>query len=392
VKDFRDDSVFLDDTIEHVTETAILNSAATLVPANTPVVCTRMAVGRCALTSRPTAINQDLKAFLLSRDVNMHFFIRMLRFYGPVLDRISVGSTVRGITLKDLLSLEVYHPSTIDTQARIAYVLDTIDEAIQKSEAVIAKLKQIRAGMLHDLLTYGLDKDGKLRDPITHLEQFKDSELGRIPKEWEVVSLASACVKIADRDHTTPDYVENGVKMVSPLHFVDDDEIAFERCPEITPKAHAKNRQKTDVQPGDLIIHRIGAGLGRVRLVLPNMPEFSILHSLAQIRTTSSKLSSCFLRWFFESTHLQAQIRLGIQSIGVPDLGLDKIGSLLIALPGLREQESIAQAADATALLAQSEQAELAKLTLMKAGLMNDLLNGDVHIPENVLPEGGVPA
>ena len=65
-------------------------------------------------------------------------------------------------------------------------MLDTVDEAIAKTEAVIAKLKQVRAGMLHDLLTRGLDEHGQLRDPVAHPEQFQDSPLGLIPKDWEV--------------------------------------------------------------------------------------------------------------------------------------------------------------------------------------------------------------
>ena len=64
-------------------------------------------------------------------------------------------------------------------------MLDTVDEAIAKTEAVIAKLRQVRAGLLHDLLTRGLDENGQLRDPIAHPEQFQDSPLGGIP-EWHV--------------------------------------------------------------------------------------------------------------------------------------------------------------------------------------------------------------
>lgn len=42
---------------------------------------------------------------------------------------------------------------------------------------MIAKLKPVRAGLLHDLLTRGSDKYGQLRDPAAHPEQFKDSPL-----------------------------------------------------------------------------------------------------------------------------------------------------------------------------------------------------------------------
>ena len=85
----------------------------------------------------------------------------------------------------DCRRLHLCAPESTRIAQRIAAVLDTVDEAIAKTEAVIAKLKQVRAGLLHDLLTRGLDEHGQLRDPIAHPEQFKDSPLGRIPREWE---------------------------------------------------------------------------------------------------------------------------------------------------------------------------------------------------------------
>ena len=68
---------------------------------------------------------------------------------------------------------------------RIAEVLDTLDEAIRRTELVIAKLEQIKQGLLHDLLTRGIDDNGELRDPDRHPEQVKDSPLGRIPRAWQ---------------------------------------------------------------------------------------------------------------------------------------------------------------------------------------------------------------
>ena len=53
---------------------------------------------------------------------------------------------------------------------------------IRHTEQVIAKLQQMKQGLLHDLLTRGIDDNGELRDPVRHPEQFKDSPLGRIPK------------------------------------------------------------------------------------------------------------------------------------------------------------------------------------------------------------------
>ena len=56
-------------------------------------------------------------------------------------------------------------------------------------------------GLLHDLLTRGVDEDGELRDSDQHPERFKDSPLGRIPREWEVRTLSDVAVGLTDGTH-----------------------------------------------------------------------------------------------------------------------------------------------------------------------------------------------
>jgi len=96
----------------------------------------------------------------------------------------------------ELRRYRVFKPASEFEQSRIAVVLGTVDVAIAKREAVIAKLRQVRAGLLHDLLTCGLDPSGQLRDSIAHPEQFQDSPLGRIPKKWTTPTLVHLCSHI----------------------------------------------------------------------------------------------------------------------------------------------------------------------------------------------------
>jgi type I restriction enzyme S subunit len=104
--------------------------------------------------------------------------------------RLGQGSSVIHIGTVQLKELSLDLPP-LPEQRRIAEILDTLDEAIRKTEQVIAKLQQMKQGLLHDLLTRGIDEHGELRDPERHPEQFKDSPLGRIPRGWEVVPLGA---------------------------------------------------------------------------------------------------------------------------------------------------------------------------------------------------------
>jgi type I restriction enzyme S subunit len=165
---------------------------------------------------------------------------------------------------KVLLETKVRIPG-ISEQSRIAAVLDTVDEAIAKMEALIAKLKQVRAGLLHDLLTRGLDKHGQLRDPTAHPEQFQDSPLGRIPLEWEVQSLESIT------DPSTPicygivqamDFVPDGVPVLTIRDLLGDYSTGLHRTARNIDANYARSR----VRPDDVLISVKGT-IGRVAVV-----------------------------------------------------------------------------------------------------------------------------
>jgi len=77
-------------------------------------------------------------------------------------------------------------------RSKIAEILSTVDRAIEQTEALIAKYQRIKTGLIHDLLTHGIDENGSIRTEATH--KFKDSLLGRIPAEWAVGTLGGASV------------------------------------------------------------------------------------------------------------------------------------------------------------------------------------------------------
>jgi predicted HTH transcriptional regulator len=102
----------------------------------------------------------------------------------------STGTTVLGIQQKKLVKISLPLPP-LPEQHRIASVLSTLDECIKKTEALITKLKQVKAGLMQDLLTRGIDSEGRIRDESTH--EFKDTEVGRVPVEWDVKTIEQIC-------------------------------------------------------------------------------------------------------------------------------------------------------------------------------------------------------
>jgi type I restriction enzyme S subunit len=114
------------------------------------------------------------------------------------------------------------------------------------------------------LLTRGLDENGELRDAIGHPEQFKDSPLGQVPKDWEVVPIQQAAAQVPGATTIGPfgsnllasDYRSVGV----PVTFVRDikaDGFQWNSNIYVEPKK-ARELSAHSVQSGDLLATKMG--------------------------------------------------------------------------------------------------------------------------------------
>ena len=105
-----------------------------------------------------------------------------------MLERFAQGSTFKEIRPPTLLRFLLRLPP-LSEQRCIAKILDTLDETIRNTEQVIKKLEAMKQGLLHDLLTRGINENGEVRNPVRHPEQFKHSAIGQIPRVWEARSV-----------------------------------------------------------------------------------------------------------------------------------------------------------------------------------------------------------
>ena len=136
---------------------------------------------------------------------------------------METGSNYPAVNERDVSRLSFFTPD-VDERIRIGAVLVAVDAAIEETAAVIAKLKQVGAGLLHDLLTRGLDENGELRDPVDHPEHFKDSPLGRIPKAWNFWPCHRLCRQVVVGIVVTPAkyYVAVGVPVLRSANLTED--------------------------------------------------------------------------------------------------------------------------------------------------------------------------
>ncbi|HEY0073085.1 MAG TPA: restriction endonuclease subunit S [Abditibacteriaceae bacterium] len=385
VKDFKDGQRFIADTEEHITPSGLAGSASRQIPAGTPLVCTRMAVGRSAIPLQDTAINQDVKALFTDGKMSADYLQRLLGFHENDISRTAVGSTVKGISTKELLLLQVFFPVDLAQQARIAEILDTADAAIRESESVLAKLRQLKAGLLHDLLTCGLDANGRLRDPLRYPEQFQDSPLGRIPKAWDATTLGQVIAEHGGMLQTGPfgsqlhsrDYSKHGVAVVMPQDIDDNGEIDVTGAAKIL-ESRSVPLSRHRLRPTDLVFARRG-DLSRCGVLQPGANAICGTGCLL-FRPPEKVLLSGWFAMAYRHDFCQRQIANKAVGTTMVNLNTQLLNSLWLRLPSYEEQKQIlAHLTDSVERIA-AEESRLAKLHEIKRGLAHDLLSGRVRV------------
>lgn len=244
-------------------------------------------------------------------------------------------------------------------QRRIAEILDAADEATRQTGRVIAKLKAVKAGLLHDLLTRGLDEHGQLRDLQAHPERFKDSPLGRIPREWAVVQVGDICtlgrgrvisqIDLAEHPGLYPVYSSQS-KDEGIFGYLDTFDFEGEYVTWTTDGAYAGT-----------VFYRSG--------------RFNCTNVCGTLRPKSEALSMRYL-----ALVLSTRTNRYVSYIGNPKLMNNVMAKIPLPLPSHNEQKAIARCLDAHDARIRAEAAGLAKLRQVKRGLMDDLLTGRVRV------------
>lgn len=185
VKDFK--TTEISRTVDTITEEGVANSATNIIPANSILVPTRMAVGKAAVNAVAMAINQDLKALSPKDHVDLRYLLHALLAKAPDLERQATGATVKGITLEVLRSLSLPLPP-LDEQKRIAAILDQADELRRKRRRAIDRLNQLGQAIFHEMFggaanypTASLKSLGKVSTGSTPPTSDASSFGGKVP-------------------------------------------------------------------------------------------------------------------------------------------------------------------------------------------------------------------
>ncbi len=306
--------------------------------------------------------------------------------YRKNLDLALAGSAISNLRNADLEAFGCEIPPHAE-RLEIAKILGALDTAIHETEAIIAKLKAVKQGLLHDLLTRGIDANGQLRPPqaeAPHL--YKQSSLGWIPKDWEIESVAKACSDVVDCPHSTPHFQDQGVLVARTMHikgglFLDG------LASRVSEHQYRERIARLEPQAGDVIFTR-EAPVGEA-FVIPLGMKICLGQRVMLLRPKDGRMIGEYLLAQIYSGTVKDRIATLTSGTTNPHLNVSEVKDFEIPLPPFVEQQSIAERLRGLDSRFQSEAHKQQKFGLLKSALMDDLLTGRVRVTP--LLEGATP-
>jgi type I restriction enzyme, S subunit len=309
----------------------------------------------------------------------------VFHWIGPFVKKINdvtPATTVKHLSTSDLTKAIAKFPS-FDSQKKIAAVLTAADTAIEKTETLIAKYQQIKAGLMHDLFTRGVQPNGQLRPPRSEAQElYQETAIGWIPKDWSVTKLGALASIISG--------VTLGSKNISlevievPYLRVANVQDGYLNLAEIkTIFVTRKTLDNLRLLPGDVLMNEGGDfdKLGRGSVWAGQIDNCIHQNHVFRVRPSSAVLEPNYLSFYSQSAFGKKYFLVSSkQSTNLASINSSQLNAYPIALPSPAEQRLIASRINVANASLDTLLIEVDKRRKQKLGLMLDLLTGSVPV------------
>ncbi|MDC0646777.1 restriction endonuclease subunit S [Opitutales bacterium] len=303
-----------------------------------------------------------------------------LKISNENLEKYNEASGVPSLNRETLYSIETLLPP-LPEQKKIASILTSVDEVIENTQKQIDKLQDLKKATMNELLTKG----------IGHTE-FKDSELGRIPKSWEVKSIGRLLLKeyllaMKDGNHGSQyprsnEFQSTGIPFLAASSISESGSFNLNELPCLSFERASKLRIP-NARGGDVVLTH-NATVGRVSIIPNNYGDVIMSTSTTFYRVNPKKLNNLYLKCFFEGLPFQLQLQKIMGQTTRNQVPITAQRDLFVCIPPkLDEQIRISEKISSLETYLKNKLEKLSQTQSLKKSLMQDLLTGKKRVQVN---------
>ena len=341
------------------------------------LISVRAPVGDINMADKEYCIGRGLSALTIKK-INQKFGFYALFQERIQLDRLAQGSTFLAIGKNDFDKLLIKYPKEKIEQEKIAKILSTLDNAIESTNRIIEKEKNIKTALMQELLANGIDQNGQIRTPQTHT--YKPSELGLIPDEWEIVSLGEIG-NFKNGVNKSKDDFGFGRPFINLQDVFGHWEIEHSDFDLVN--ATDEELKNYNLKKGDILFIRSSvkpSGVGLTALIKEDISNTIYSGFIIRFRSKEKVFNNEYKKYCFHDELFRKKLLQKSTVSANSNINQESLSSLSLLLPPVKEQIQIAKILSTKDKKIEIEETNRAKLKELKKGLMNDLLSGEVRV------------
>lgn len=322
-------------------------------------------------------LNQHIFKVTPKPGLETDFVFHLLRnITSRIEGRAHGGTGIVHITKGELTGFHILLPSS-EEQRGIASILNSVDKAIESTQAVIDQTARLKSALLQELFTHGL--------PGQHRRFRTDKHLDRVPETWKVCTLESLCESTSDgpfgSNLKTEHYTGEGIRVIRLQNVgegdFDDTDKAF------IAEEHFHQLRRYRVKEGDIIMASMGDEAhpaGRACSVPKDVTPAIIKADCFRLRVGDHLAVSGYLMWYLNSPLSRRSIDRSAHGQTRLRLNLFNARRIPVPVPDISEQKAIADAIQSVHSKWRRDKFQLDQLSCFKRGLAQVLLTGRVAV------------
>ncbi|MGU8239215.1 restriction endonuclease subunit S [Clostridium perfringens] len=327
-------------------------------------------IGRKGTIDKPMYIEEPFWTVdtLFYTKINNENNVKWIYYYLNNIDlkKYNEATGVPSLSVNNLNNIKVITPS-LKEQEKIAEILSTVDEQIENTEKLIQKNQELKRGLMQQLLTKG----------IGHKE-FKETELGEIPKEWEVKKIGEISDFCSNGfvGTATPYYSEKGTFYLMSNN-VRENKIDTRNMIKVNDK-FVSLYPRSKIYKDDMLTVQSGH-IGTSCVVTQEYDNCNC-HALIITRFKKRFVDSNFISYYLNSD--KGKDRLSSIFVGstIKHINVKDLVKFFVPVPEIYEQRKIVSILSSLDGKIEQYRNKKEKLEEMKKGLMQQLLKGKIRV------------
>ena len=349
----------------NISQVGLDNSSAKLLPKGTVLFTSRAPIGYVAIARNEVTTNQGFKSIIVDDENDNIFIYYLLKNNIDIIENHANGSTFKEISGSVMKSLEFGIPSLREQKA-IAHILSTLDDKIEVNNQINKTLENMAQAIFKQWFV-------DFEFPNENGEPYKssggemiESELGMIPKGWEVVQFRDIFRFVKGKKPKT----------IAECEFKDSEKYLTIDVLNRNSVLFCSKEKVIEANSEDVLMVMDGASSGAVYFGQKGV----VASTLAKLELISQKVSNQFL--FYAIKYFENDIKTHTTGSAIPHTDKEYTYRLMIALPNdISLQTKIDDLlCDISDTFIAREQ-ENAVLKATRDTLLPKLMSGEIRVP-----------